>query len=100
MKENPSPYISNDVKMWRQFHGSGKQLDALKKRTMDKTLEITLKVSINTTLRLVMTKESSPMMMTHTEKASSLQCQEVGRRKGAKAVVVIWAYSVVLDWFV
>jgi hypothetical protein len=28
--------------------------------------------------------------------ASSLQCQEVGRRKGAKAVVVIWAYSVAL----
>jgi hypothetical protein len=50
--------------LWRQFHGcpasgdgidrvffsSGKQHDALKKRTMDKTLEITLKTSINTTL--------------------------------------------------
>jgi hypothetical protein len=50
--------------MWRQFHGcpasgggiervffsAGKQHDALKKRTMDKTLESTLKVSINTTL--------------------------------------------------
>ncbi len=42
----------------------------------------------------VLVKESSPMMMTHTEKASSLQCQEVGRRKGAKEVVVIWDYSV------
>jgi hypothetical protein len=39
--------------------------------------------------RLVMTKESSPMMMTHTGNASTLQCQEVGRRKGAKEVVVI-----------
>ncbi len=36
------------------------------------------------------------MMMTHTGNASNLQCQEVGRRKGAKAVVVIWAYSVAL----
>jgi hypothetical protein len=41
-----------------------------------------------------MTKESSLMMMTHTENASSLQCQEVGRRKVAKEVVVIWDYSV------
>jgi hypothetical protein len=52
------------VRMWRQFHGcpvsgggiervffsAGKQHDALKKRTMDKTLENTLKSSINTTL--------------------------------------------------
>ncbi len=52
------------VRMWRQFHGcpasgggiervffsAGKQHDALKKRTMDKTLESTLKASINTTL--------------------------------------------------
>ena len=30
------------------------------------------------------------MMMTHTGNASSLQCQEVVRRKGAKAVVVIF----------
>ncbi len=52
-------------RMWRQFHGcpaasgggiervffsAGKQHDALKKRTMDKTLDSTLKVSINTTL--------------------------------------------------
>jgi hypothetical protein len=49
--------------MWRQFHGypasgggierdfitAGKQHDALKKRTIDKTLENTLKTSINTT---------------------------------------------------
>jgi hypothetical protein len=50
--------------MWRKFHGcpasgggiervffsDGKQHDVLKKRTMDKTLESTLKASINTTL--------------------------------------------------
>jgi len=50
------------VRMWRQFHGcpasgggiervffsAGKQHDALKKKTMDKTLENTLKASINT----------------------------------------------------
>jgi hypothetical protein len=49
--------------MWRQFHGCpasggiervffsvGKHHDPLKKRTMDKTLENTLKGSINTTL--------------------------------------------------
>ena len=42
------------------------------------------------------------MMMTHTGNASSLQWQEVGRRKGAEAseVVVIWAYSVALVWLV
>ena len=52
------------VRMWRQFHGcpasgdgiervffsAGKQHDALKKKTMDKTLESTLKASINTKL--------------------------------------------------
>ena len=52
------------VRMWRQFHGcpasgggiervffsAGKQHDALKKRTMDKTLESTMKSSINTKL--------------------------------------------------
>jgi len=56
-------------------------------------------VSINTTLP---TSEFSPMMMTHTGNTSSLQCQEVGRRKGSKEVVVIWTYSVVLVclvWF-
>jgi hypothetical protein len=46
--------------------------------------------------RLVMTKESSPMMMTHTGNTSSLQCQEVGRRKGTKELVEIWTYSVSL----
>ncbi len=50
--------------------------------------------------RLVTTKESSPMMMTHTGNTNNLQCQEVGRRKGAKEVVVIWAYSVALVWLV
>jgi hypothetical protein len=48
--------------------------------------------------RLVMTKESSPMMMTHTGNTSSLQCQEVGRRKGSKELVVIWVWSVDLVW--
>jgi hypothetical protein len=38
----------------------GKQHDTLKKSTMDKTLEITLKTGMNTYCRLVMTKESSP----------------------------------------
>ncbi len=50
--------------------------------------------------RLVMTEEFSPMMMTHTGNTSNLQCQEVGRRKGAKELVVVWAYSVVLVWLV
>jgi hypothetical protein len=36
------------------------------------------------------------MMMTHTGNASILQWQEVGRKKGAEEVVVIWAYSVAL----
>ncbi len=40
-----------------------------------------------------------PMIMTHTGNASSLQCQKVGRRKGAKELVVIWAYSVALVQF-
>jgi hypothetical protein len=46
---------------------------------MDKTLENTLKTSINIAFPT---------------------CQEVGRRKGAKTVVVIWSYSVVLVWLV
>jgi hypothetical protein len=39
-------------------------------------------------------KESSPMMMTRTGNTSSLQCQEVGRRKGTKELVVTWVSSV------
>jgi hypothetical protein len=99
------------VRMWRQFHGcpasgggiervffsAGKQHDVLKKRTMDKTLERTLKTSINTKLP---TCDDNGVMMTHTGNASNLQCQVVGRRKGAKEVVVIWDYSVVLVWLV
>jgi hypothetical protein len=42
-----------------------------------------------------MTRESTP----YTGNASSLQCQKVGRRKGAKELVVIWAYSVALVRF-
>jgi hypothetical protein len=52
------------VRMWRQFHGypgsgvgiervftaAGKQHDALKKSTMNKTLESTLKAGMNTKL--------------------------------------------------
>ena len=55
IKEKPIPYISND-----KFSQEGifdywavrlpGHADALKKRTMDKTLESTLKASINTTL--------------------------------------------------
>ena len=100
--------------MWRQFHGcpasgggiervffsAGKQHDALKKRTMDKTLESTLKASINTTLPTCDDKGVFMMIMTHTGNASNLQCQEVGRRKGAKELVVIWTYSVALVWLV
>ena len=53
--------------------------------------------------RLVtVTKESSPIpvMITHTGNTSSLQWQEVGRRKGVKEVSVIWTYSVALVWIV
>jgi hypothetical protein len=48
----------------------------------------------------VMTKESSRMIMTHTEKTKSLRWQELGKRKGVKEVVVTWAYSVALVWLV
>jgi hypothetical protein len=78
---------------------AGKQYDTLKERTTDKTLESTLKASINTTLTTCDDKGVFTMM-THTGNASSVQCQEVGRRKGAKMVVVIWAYSVALVWLV
>jgi hypothetical protein len=44
----------------RVFTAAGKQHDALKKSTMDKTLESTLKAGMNAYYRLVMTKESSP----------------------------------------
>jgi hypothetical protein len=59
--------------MERVFTAAGKQHDALKKTTMDKTLENTLKAGINTYCRLVMTKEFSPMMKAHTGNASSLR---------------------------
>jgi hypothetical protein len=68
---------------------AGKQHDALKKRTMNKTLESTLKTSINTTFPTCDDKRVFTMMMTHTGNTSSLQCQEVVRRKGAKVMVVI-----------
>jgi hypothetical protein len=85
-----NPTYPDVVRMWRQFHGcpasgggvervffsAGKQHDALKKRTMDKNLEITLKESINMTLPTCDDKG----MMSHTGNTSSLQCQEVGRR--------------------
>jgi hypothetical protein len=60
-----------------------------------------LKTSINTKLPTCDDKGVfTEMMMTHTGNASSLQWQEVGRRKWAKEVVVIWAYSVALVWLV
>ena len=65
------------------------QHDDLKKKTRDKTLEITWKTSINTTLPTCHDKGVFTMMRTHTGNTSNLQCQEVGRRKGAKEVVVI-----------
>jgi hypothetical protein len=87
--------------MWRQFHGcvasgggiervflaSGKQHDTLRKKTMDKTLEITLKASINTKLPTcddegVFTDDDD----THTGNTSSLRCQEVGRRQGPEVI--------------
>jgi hypothetical protein len=40
------------------------------------------------------------MIMTHTGNASNLQCQEVGRRKGVKDLVVMWSYTVALVWLV
>jgi hypothetical protein len=65
---------------WRQFHGShasaggiervftsaGKQHDVLKKNTMDKTLESTLKVGINTTFPTCDYKGVFTVIMTHT----------------------------------
>ena len=84
----------------RVFFSAGKQHDALKKKTMDKTLKRTLKVAINTKLPTCDDKGVFTMMMTHTGNTSSLRWQEVGRRKGAEEVVVIWAYSVPLVWFV
>ena len=74
--------------MWRQFHGcpgsgggiervftaAGKQHDDLKKSTMDKTLESTLKAGMNTKLPTCDDKgESSPMMKAHTGNGSSLR---------------------------
>jgi hypothetical protein len=53
---------------------------------MDKTLERTLKASINT------------MLPTCDDKG--VFTDEVGKRKGAKEVVVIWAYSMDLVWLV
>jgi hypothetical protein len=52
---------------------AGKQHDTLKKNTMDKTLENTLKIGMNTILRLVITKESSPMMKARSENGSRLR---------------------------
>ena len=56
-----------------------------KKSTMDKTLENTFNAGMNTYYRLVMTKESSLMMKTHTGNANSLWVggwQETGYRGG------------------
>jgi len=78
-----------DVSMW-QVHGSPasgagiervfpsawKQHDDLNKNTMNKTLEITFNPSAGRNqyhIRLVMTKQSSPMVMTHTGNTSRLR---------------------------
>jgi hypothetical protein len=63
----------------RVFFSSGKQDDTLKKNTMDKTLEITFKSSINTMLPTCDDNGVFTMMMTHSGNGSSLQWQEVGR---------------------
>jgi hypothetical protein len=62
---------------------------------MDKTLENTLRAGMNTYCRLVMTKESSPMMRHIQETQVGYGGEEVGRRQGEEEVVVIWADSVV-----
>ena len=103
-----NPTYPDVVRMWRQFHGcpasgggiervvfsAAKHHDSLKKRTMDKTLENTLKASINMTLPTCDDKGNFTDD-DDTYRKSSLQCQEVGRRKGAEEVVVIWAESVI-----
>jgi hypothetical protein len=38
-----------------------------------------------------------PMVGGETQVVDSVRTQEVGRRKGTKELVVIWAYSVVLS---
>ncbi len=53
----------------------GKQHDDLKKRTMDKMMENTMKTGMNT--KLPMTNESSPMMMTHIGNVSGYGGWEV-----------------------
>ncbi len=73
----------------RVLFSAGKQHDSLKKETMDKTLENTLKVVINTKLPTcddegVFTDVDD----THTGNTSSLRCHELGRRKGVQEVVV------------
>ena len=59
--------------MYAHTTADGKQYDTLKKSTMNKTLENTFKVGMNTYCRLVMTKESLPMMKTHTGNAGNLR---------------------------
>ena len=70
----------------RVFTSVGNHHDALDEEHIEgRTLEST------PNYRLVMTKESSPMMMIHTGNTSSgYGGQEVGRRKGAEQVVVVW----------
>jgi hypothetical protein len=79
---------------WRGYE-AGKRHDVFKKSTMDKTLENTLKTGMNTYCRLVMTKESSPMMRHIQETQVVYSGEEVGKRQGAEEVIVIWTDSVV-----
>jgi tartrate dehydratase alpha subunit/fumarate hydratase class I-like protein len=57
----------------RVFASAGKQHDALKKRTMDKTMESILKTEINTKLPTCDDTGVFTMMMTYTENTSSLR---------------------------
>jgi len=73
--------------MWRQFHGcpgtgggtervftaAGEQHDDLKKRTMDTTLETTLKAGMNTKLPTCDDIGVFTMMKAYTGNASSLR---------------------------
>jgi hypothetical protein len=106
-KEKPIPYISNDkfsqegifhywagrlpghahvnqtypdvVRMWRQFHGCPASGGGIERVffSAGKQHDVLKKRTMDKT-----------------------QCQEVGRRKGARAVVAIWAYPVALVWLV
>ena len=112
MKEKPIPYICNDkfsqedifhywsgrlsghthvnqtypdvVRMWRQFHGCPASGSGIER------VSFQLENSMMLSRKILWTRPWKPH--------SRHQCQEVVRSKGAKSVVVIWAYSVALVW--